>query len=303
MYNLYLKNKKGKFIAATEKPFQAEAELEKYIMETREVLSDVFILKRQVNVGKDIPDMVGIDKDNNIVIIENKNVIVTEDILSQIVRYAIWAETNPDSIKAMWLENEDRPDIEIDWENVGVRVIILAPSIKLSVPRLLNKINYTIDLIEVRRFLIGEEEVILLNRLEKEQEAKARAARGLEVYDKAFYKTYRNPRSVDKFFAVADEIEKFVERKGWKLEKKFNKFYMGFKSGFRNVFGVYWIGSKSFGLFFKLPMKDYKKIKSKIHYETEYDERWEQVIMKYEEDVDIKQLRKLFEASYQFFAE
>ena len=35
-------------------------------------------LKRQVHVGKDIPDMIGVDRDNNIVIIENKNVAVTE---------------------------------------------------------------------------------------------------------------------------------------------------------------------------------------------------------------------------------
>ena len=84
-------------------------------------------------------------------IIENKNIIVTEDILPQILRYAIWAETNPDSIKAMWLESEDRPeDIEVDWDSVEIRIIILAPSIKLTVSRLLRKINYNIELIEVR---------------------------------------------------------------------------------------------------------------------------------------------------------
>lgn len=101
MYNLFLKNKQNKLIPAVKKPFQTEAELEKYLMNTREIFSDIFILKRQVNTGKDIPDIIGIDRDNNIVIIENKNVAVTEDILPQILRYAIWAETNPDSIKAM----------------------------------------------------------------------------------------------------------------------------------------------------------------------------------------------------------
>ena len=115
MYNIYFKNKQNKTTTAIEEPFKTEEEFEKYLMETKELFSDIFILKRQVNTGRDIPDMIGVDRDNNIVIIENKNVLVTEDILPQVLRYAIWAETNPDSIKAMWLEAENRPDdIEID---------------------------------------------------------------------------------------------------------------------------------------------------------------------------------------------
>ncbi|MEK6953087.1 MAG: hypothetical protein AABX29_08810 [Nanoarchaeota archaeon] len=101
MYNIFYKNRQSKIITAVEKPFPTEEELEKYLMNTKEIFSDIFILKRQVNVGKDIPDIIGVDRDNNIVIIENKNVVVTEDILPQILRYAIWAETNPDSIRAM----------------------------------------------------------------------------------------------------------------------------------------------------------------------------------------------------------
>lgn len=304
MYNLFLKNKQNKLILAVEKPFQTEAEFEKYLMDTREIFSDIFILKRQVNAGKDIPDMIGIDRDNNIVIIENKNVVVTEDILPQILRYAIWAETNPDSIKAMWLETENRPeDIEIEWDNVDVRVIVLAPSIKLSVPRLLKKINYNVELVEVRRFLIGDEEGILLNKLEEEPEIKPRPVRGLEIYDKDFYKTYRNSRSVDVFFEAADEIDKIVKRHGWSLEKKFNKYYMSFKFGFLNVFGIYWAGSKSFGLFFKVSPNEYKQIQSLSPYGMEYDERWKQATIRYDENVDIKKLEKVFETIYGFFVE
>src|SRR3989344_6488660 len=224
MYNLYFKNKLGKIVTAIEKPFQTESEFEKYLMDTKELFSDIFILKRQVNVGRDIPDMIGVDRDNNIVIIENKNVVVTEDILPQVLRYAIWAETNPDSIKAMWLEAENRPDdIEIDWNNVDIRIIVLAPAIKPSVARLLKNINYTIELIEVKKFLVGDEECILLNKLEEEPEIKARPARGMGNYDKEFYKEYRNRDSVDIFLKVADEIEALIKRKGWNLQRKFNK--------------------------------------------------------------------------------
>lgn len=304
MYNLYLKNKQNKLITAVEKPFKTETEFEKYLSNTKEIFSDIFILKRQVNTGKEIPDMVGIDKDNNIVIVEIKNIVVTEDILPQILRYAIWAEKNPDSIKALWLESEDRPeDIEIDWDNVDIRVIILAPIIKLSVLRLLKKINYNIELIEVRRFLIGDKESILLNKLEEEPEAKPRPVRGLEVYDKDFYKQYRNNKSVDAFFKLADEIEKLVKKKGWNLEKKFNKYYMSFNFGFRNVFGIHWLGTKSFGIFFKIQPDDLNKFKSIYPYEFKYDKQWKQAIVKYDKKMSIDKLKKVFERVYGFFVE
>lgn len=298
MYNLYIKKQKNKLISAIEKPFQSESEFEKYLMETKDIFSDIFILKRQVNAGRDILDMVGIDRDNNIVIIENKNITVTEDILPQILRYAIWAETNPDSIKAMWLESENRPeDIEVDWDSVEIRIIILAPSIKITVPRLLRKINYNIELIEVKRFLIGNEEGILLNKLEEEPELQKRTVRGLEIYDKKFHKSNRNKKSVDELFGVVDEIEKIVKKKGWNLEKKLNKYYIGFKAGFLLAFGVHWLGTKSFGLFFKVQPKKLAEFKKICPYEFKYDKQWKQAIIKYDK-IDIPKLEKAFKWAY-----
>lgn len=303
MYNLYIKKQKNKLISAIEKPFQSESEFEKYLMETKDIFSDIFILKRQVNAGRDILDMVGIDKDNNIVIIENKNIIVTEDILPQILRYAIWAETNPDSIKAMWLESEDRPeDIEVDWDSVEIRIIILAPSIKLTVPRLLRKINYNVELIEVKRFLIGSEESILLNKLEEESELHKKTIRGLEIYDKEFHKSNRNKKSVDELFGVVDKIEKIVKKRGWNLEKKLNKYYIGFKSGFLLAFGVHWLGTKSFGLFFKVQPKKLAEFKKICPYEFKYDKQWKQAIIKYDR-IDISKLEKAFEWAYNSLVE
>ena len=303
MYNLYLKDKKDKLINAKEKPFSTESELEKYISETEEIFSDIFILKSQVNVGREIPDMVGIDKDNNIVIIELKNTTVNEDILPQILRYAIWAEKNPDSIRALWLEAKNRPDdIDVDWDNVDIRIIVLAPTIKLPVLRLLKKINYNIELVEIKRFLISNDEVILLNQLEEEPEI-IRPARGLESYDKEFYKSYRNPESVDTFFAVTNKIEKIIKKKKWNLKKKFNKYYMGFKSGFQNVFGVHWAGTRSFELFFKISPAEYKKVKKVSPYEMDYDPRWKQAKIRYDKSIKIERLEKVFEMVYIFNVE
>jgi len=301
MYNLYLK-KKNKLVFAKEKPFKTEEELEKYLMNEKGIISDIFILKRQVKAGRDIPDMIGVDRDNNIVIIENKNVQVNEDILPQILRYAIWAETTPDSIKAMWLEEKNKPeDIEIDWDNINIKVLVFAPSIKLTVPRLLKKINYNVELIEVKRFELENSEIILMNRFEEEPDVKIKTTRGLEIYDKEFYKQYRNNKSVDLFFKVADDIEKITKNNKWNLEKKFNKCYVGFKSGFFNLFGVHWVGTRSFELFLKLKESQFSKIKKICPYDITYDKRWKQATIRYDSNVKIKNLEKVFKLVYSFF--
>ena len=55
MQKIFWKPKRGKTIAATEMPFKTEDEFERFILGTQEILSGIFILKRQVRTGKDIP--------------------------------------------------------------------------------------------------------------------------------------------------------------------------------------------------------------------------------------------------------
>lgn len=306
MYNIYLKNRDKKSILTFEKPFKTEEELEKYLMDDRELNSDIFIFKRQVRSGnksKDIPDMIGIDKDKNVVIIENKNVMIDENIFPQILRYAIWAETNPDSIKSIWLEKKDTPDdIEIDWDNFKIRIIVFAPSIKPSINKLIGKINYNIELVEVKRFETDDSEIVVLNKLEEDEESRIKTTKGLENYDKEFYEKHRNKNSVDKFFRVVEEINKLNLKNGWNLEKKFVKYYTGFKKGFPIVFGVQWLGTRSFGFFFKIKKSEFNKFKKVCPYQSNYDEQWNQAIFKYEEGkTKIKDLEKTFQLVYDLF--
>jgi len=270
------------------------------------ILSDIFIINRRVVSGsrKDIPDMVGIDRDNNIVVIENKNIQVSEDILPQILRYAFWAQTNPDSIKAMWLESKNRPDdIEVDWDNVNIKLIVLAPSIKMSVMKLLNQINYNVELVEVKRYLLGKEECIVLHKLEQEQQEVSKTARGSVEYSKEFYKSIRNPKSVDLFYSVIKDVDKLIKANKWNFEKKFNKYYIGYKIGNFNAFGIHWLGTKSFEFFFKIPRTEINKIKRICPYDMDYDDRWKQASFKYTEKIDINCLKKTISKIIDFFTE
>jgi hypothetical protein len=267
-------------------------------------LGDIFIIKRQIRAssGHDIPDMIGIDKENNVVIIEMKNGEVNEDVIPQVLRYAIWAEANPDSIKALWLECKDKPeDMNINWDGLSIKIIIIAPAIKLSVLKTVNKINYEVELLEINKFAVKDNEFILVDKLEPEDRPAARTTRGLGIYDREFYLENYNNKSVDVFFHTIDKVEKLVKGKGWKLEKKLNKGYAGFKYGFPNVFGVNWVGSKTFCLFFKLPknIADRTKIPGTKPYR--YEEQWNQVLYKVDDkSFDIHKLMPLFEASYKY---
>jgi hypothetical protein len=176
MANLFWKSAKGtKSLLAT--PFKTEDEFEKTVFETSELLEEIFLLKRQVRGGSKagIPDIIGVDTDGNVCIIEMKNTTVDSKIIPQVLEYAFWAETNPDSIKSLWLEKENRPDdMTISWENIPIRILVIAPEILPSTLQIVNKINYQVDLIEIKRWVDGDNVLLLVTKLEPEERAKCR---------------------------------------------------------------------------------------------------------------------------------
>jgi hypothetical protein len=186
MANLFWKAKETtKSLLAT--PFKTEEEFEKIIFETPEIMEDIFLIKRQIRGGSKsgVPDIVGIDNDGNICIVEMKNVSVDASIIPQVLQYAFWAERNPDSIKSLWLECESKPDdLSISWDNFQVRIIVIAPNILRSTLDIVNKINYSVDLIEVKRWVEGENQLLLVNKLEEEKRVQPKPVSGLQWHIK-----------------------------------------------------------------------------------------------------------------------
>jgi hypothetical protein len=253
--------------------FKSEEEFEKLVFNTPELLSDIFLIKRQVrgSYKAGIPDIIGIDEDGNICIIEMKNVTVDSDIIPQVLEYALWAEKYPDSIKSLWLECETKPDdLEIDWDEAEIRIIIIAPKILNSTLEFVNKINYSVDLFEIRQYKDNDFLYLFLNKLEVEQWKKIKTAKGLVNYTEEEYKKIYNQTSVPDFIRYTKEVEKIIEEKNWELETKYNKKYCTFKHGFTNVFGIYWIGTKTFCFRFKISKEEAESFGIKV---TKYSER------------------------------
>jgi len=278
MANLFWKTKEGtKSLLST--PFKTENEFEQIIFETPEILEDIFLIKRQIRGGSKsgIPDIVGIDNDGNICIVEMKNVTVDASIIPQVLEYAFWAETNPDSIKSLWLESDDKPDdLTISWDEFKVRIIIIASQILPSTLDIVDKINYQVDLIEVNRWKEADNQLLFVKKLEKDKKKlKYKPVTGIEIYDEEFYQKEYNKESAKQFIKYIREVEKIITDKNWNLETKFNKHYCGFKAGFFNAFGIKWIGSKTFAFFFKLSEQEVKETGLTP---TKYETLWKEAI-------------------------
>lgn len=276
MANLFWKTPGGtKNLLST--PFKSEDEFERTIFETPEILEDIFLLKRQVRGGKKqgIPDIIGVDNDGNICIIEMKNVPVDPSIISQVLEYAFWAETSPDSIKTLWLEYPDKPeDINISWDDFQVRIIIIAPTIKRSTLSIIGRLNYKVDLIEIKRWMQGNDQLLFVEKLEPEEKNnKSRPVSGLQIYNREFYEHEYNKKSVKAFIKYSEDVDSLIKAQNWNLELKYNKYYCGFKAGFFNAFGIKWVGSKTFAFFFKLSPEEARSVKIKM---TRYDYQWKE---------------------------
>jgi len=298
MANLFWKTPSGtRSLAST--PFKTEEEFEKTVFHTSEILEDIFLIKRQIRGGRKsgIPDIVGIDTDGNVCIVEMKNTVVDSGIIPQVLQYAFWAETNPDSIKSLWHECDNKPDdVTVNWDSLQVRILIIAPTILRSTMDLVDKVNYQVDLIEVKRWIEGENILLLVTKLEPETKPKPKPASGLSVYDEEFYTTRFNKQSAKEFIKYAKQLEQLVHQKGWDLEIKFNKNHCGFKAGFFNAFGIEWIGSKTFAFFVKLSEEEAKRFE--IH-TTRYEPEWKQAIYFITPgETKISDYSKLFEQAY-----
>ena len=302
MLNLYWKTK-DQTRNLLSKPFKSEAEFESYIYKNHDLLGDVYILYRQIHTGnkQGIPDMLGVDKDSRICIIEMKNTEVGEEILPQVLGYAMWAETNPDSIKAIWLESKVQPeDVQLDWDSLEIRIIVVAPSFRPNVLRMAAKIGYQVDLIQVQRFGFEEEEFTLVETLENIPVGKVITTKAKGDWSWEYYETEHDKKAVSQFRQAVEDLDALVRKKGWNLPFNINKYYTGFKLGSKVVFSVSWQGIHAWKINIKLPETVAKDFKGKDWEFQRYDEQFGEAIFRssQKDKVDITELESLLTLAY-----
>lgn len=306
MHNLYWKTS-GQIYSLIEKPFKSEADLEKYLFDNQEILGgDIYIIHRQIRTGsrEGIPDMLGVDQDSRICILELKNHEADEDILPQALSYAMWADTNPDSIKAIWLESADKPDdIEIDWDHLDIRVILIAPTFKNTVSRMADKIGYQIDLVEIRRYSFEDEEFLFVEYVTAEPQRKAITTKVKEDWDWERYQQQHGDEATEQFRSAVSAIAAMVDKYGWDLPHNINKSTTGFKLGNRVVFSVNWGGIYTWKIFMPLPpeaIEDYSAQNWRLKYYEKY--RHAQFYPLNPSDPHIEELEPYFVTAYKYIS-
>ena len=141
--------------------------------------------------------------------------------------------------------------------------MIIAPAFKPSVQRLIDRIKYPVDLIEFKKFNDGKTDYIFLNTLQIEETKPMKPVATSREYDRKHYENRFNTESAREFWKLAKKVENYVKSKGWNLTRKNNKYFISFKYGFFQVFGITFVGSKTFCLFFKISERIAKKMKIK----------------------------------------
>jgi hypothetical protein len=305
MINLYSKTSEQTRNLAL-KPFKSEAEFEAYVYNNQELLGDVSILHRQIRTGnkQGIPDMLGVDQDAQICIIEMKNVDVDEEILPQVLGYAIWADTNPDSIRAIWLEAKNKPeDIEIEWDNLSVRIIIVAPSFSPNLPRMAAKIGYPVQLVKIQRFSFDEkDEIVLVDIIEEQQVVKNSTTKVLGDWSWEFYEQEHGKEASSNFKNVVESLERLVKHNGWDLEFNLNKHYTGFKRpNNKVVFSVAWAGTHAWNIKAKNSEKESQGFQGKLWEFQRYDSQFNEAVFrpKTKDTTDIRELEKMLSLAYE----
>ena len=296
----------GELSTLPAKEFASEDALEEYLWENQELLGEITLFARQTRTGnhRDIPDLIGIDSDNNVVVIELKNCSPSEEVVAQVLRYAIWAETNPVSIKNMWLEFKDKPDdLEVDWDSISVRIMIVAPSFPTGVLRLVNRITYSTELVEVSRFGRDDDEVVLMNLRAAEPVPRTTVARPMGTYDEAWYRQDHDGQAVDLFMQAVRWLEAQAGERAWSLQTKFNKNYVCLKYGGLNAAGVEWSGIKTAWFFFRMDEAQAQALQAGLTAKTTYSKEWSQLYCRVTDAAGFDELMPAFEAAYRRLAE
>lgn len=256
----------GRSETIPEDPFSPEEKLEIFLFTHPEVLGEVVILDRQSGTRTDRPDLIGVDGEGNVLVIEVKDEAATYDVVSQVLRYALWAKNNPDSVRVLWHKLSKRPSgREPDWSDLSVKIVVVAPDFEQSVLRATSAVRYSTSLIQLNRFASNGNEFVVVREVSLDDDEGSLPVRTKGDYTNPSWhrgEMGRNSNSIQVYFQVAKEIEKLTASRGWPLDTRYNQNEMNMKLGAHVAFGIAWDTTKSLYLYFHhVPLAVQRKFK------------------------------------------
>jgi hypothetical protein len=249
MAELFEITKGAKVRYIDELPFQDELnDMESFIRENPKVIGEsIEIFAEQVDTGTSVKiDLLALDKTAGtaqIAIIELKNDIAEQPVLLQTLRYASWVKNNPDSIKYL-LEKKRLTIQDVDF---NPKIIIIAPQID---PALLEVSQYTttfeFDFVELKRFGTKDNCYLITDHKTLPQPPQM-GVRSLSEWNWENYESELgiSTERIEIGKSLFNKIQAICQKKQWSLTPRFNRYYITFKFGARNVVLISFSGGEN----------------------------------------------------------
>ena len=228
----------------TEKPFQDEVhDMGDFVKKNPEIFGeDAKIISQELTHGPDdrrVDFLVYYPNDALVGIVELKNVIATEKVLLQTLRYADWLRKNPDTLKYA----VSRSNHSIDPEKLdltSLKIVIIAPKISTLTVELSQYIgeDFDFEFIQLQRFVDdGGDEFAVIDPVEAEVRKVAPSTQKIVYSDESYAERGIDKNKLDVLSQVRDELLVICEQESFKLTTRFFKNTIKFQtpSG-RNVF-------------------------------------------------------------------
>ncbi|MBI4328970.1 MAG: hypothetical protein HY685_03785 [Chloroflexi bacterium] len=258
MPKLFQVKPEGEVAVVAEVPFVDEvSDMESFIKSNAGLLGEkVNIFGEQVDtgLGRRI-DLLAMDQSldqGKLLLIELKNTPADTDVLVQVLKYASWIMSSPDSIRYLL----QKASMDTEGADLKPRIVILAPEFEEELIELTRYIStFEFSFLQLKRFQLGTDVLAVVEDkappLLRGSSVRAQEEWSWERYERDLGVS-RDQVELGQW--LVKKVEETCEKKGWQLQFRFRKGYTPFQlPGAWNVIGTQNRWAKGWCIWFKLP--------------------------------------------------
>jgi hypothetical protein len=298
-------------LKVAEEAFRDEVgDLEGFIKANPTILGEkVNIFAEQIDTGLGSRlDLLAVDQSSEtgkLLLVELKNEPADIRVLLQVLRYAGWVSSSPDSVRLLL----ERREIDASKVEIKPTIVVIAPAVQDELIELSQYIaSFEFTFIEVRRFKADEQQFVVVER----RTATSKSPPVVTVQQEWSWERYEIDLKIPaKRVAIgrmlARRLSEMLADRGVDLQMRFRKGYTPFQmAGGWNVVGTekYW--ASGWAAWFKLPAKPEELGLGLPSWakQTYWAPDWHQFYINVtDEDTDVEDVSEFLDVSLRYVAE